>query len=151
MNNNRKIKQKGFTLLELLIVIAIIGVLATVALPSFKNQIIKAKRSEAMEATLECAAIQERRFTMRASYDDKACDSLEGTLEEYEFTVEALNSSDGACSNKSCIKYTITTSPKTGSQQESDKECIEFTINELGRKTAKDSGGTANTENCWRD
>jgi len=104
-----------------------------------------------MEATLECASIQERRFTMRGSYDVKGCDSLEGTLEEYEFDVKPLNANDSACTNTGCVKYTITTTAKSGSPQTADTDCAEFTINELGRKTAKKDGDDVNTENCWRD
>jgi len=151
MNKNRQTKQRGFTLLELLIVVAIIGVLASIALPGYQNQIRKANRSEAMEATLECAAIQERRFTMRGSYDANACDSLEGTLEEYEFEIEAQNANDSSCTNSGCISYIITTTAKTGSRQLDDDDCTAFTVNELGRKVATNSGGDDNTINCWRD
>ena len=59
MNN----KHKGFTLVELLIVLAIIAVLAAVALPAYTAQIQKARRSDVMELLTDCAAVQARNFS----------------------------------------------------------------------------------------
>jgi len=59
---------KGFTLTELMIVIAIIGILASIALPAYQNSITKSRRADAQGALLGFANAMERHFTTNSSY-----------------------------------------------------------------------------------
>lgn len=60
---------KGFTLIEIMIVIAILGIIVSIALPAYQDSVRKAKRADAQGALLSFANAMERYFTTNGSYD----------------------------------------------------------------------------------
>jgi type IV pilus assembly protein PilE len=64
----RKSVNRGFTLIEILIVVAIMGVLAAIALPAYQNSVIRSNRAEAKNEILQVAAEQERYFSSFNTY-----------------------------------------------------------------------------------
>ena len=154
---------KGFTLIELMIVMAVIGILAAIAFPSYQDSVRKARRADAYESLLDCAAAQSRFFTasVPSSY-----------MQEADAQAEQLCGWDGAqfisqdgfyniaIQNNACVQataagntfwcFTLTATPVPGGPQSGDLDCAQFTVDERGNKTARDNGGTLNTEFCWR-
>ncbi|MDP9933163.1 type IV pilin protein [Variovorax paradoxus] len=65
---NKPLIQRGFTLLELMIVVAIVGILASIAYPAYQDSVLKGRRAEARTALLELMQQQERYMTQRGTY-----------------------------------------------------------------------------------
>lgn len=63
---------KGFTLVELLIVIVVIAILGSIALPSYQETMRKGRRADAKNKIMEIAALQERRYSDTGAYSDLA-------------------------------------------------------------------------------
>ena len=120
--------QKGFTLIELMIVVAIIGIIASVALPSYQQYVIKSKRVAAQSAMMDIANRQQQFMLSNRQYADKATLTASGYVlpsevsDSYNFDIDVDNSAPPS--------FTITLTP-TGSQAVD----VELTIDNDGVKT----------------
>lgn len=134
-------RQQGFTLIELMITVAIIGVLAAVAYPSYQNSVQKSRRADAQAALVELAGFMERFFTENNRYDQ----DVGGTAVSLPFT--ASPKSGGAFYNLSLsasglTTFTLQAVPVAGGPQ-ADDDCGTMTLNQAGAKT------TTGTAGCW--
>ncbi len=138
----------GLTLIELMTVVAIVGILAAIAFPSYLDHVIKAGRAEARTGLLACAAVQERRMTESNSYYANGC-RAESESGLYNITVETPDTCKRTIDSVdlySCFLAKAT--PSTTKGQTRDALCQVLTIDELGRKLAQDRGGNV-SHLCW--
>ncbi len=161
-----KIKNKkasGFTLIELMIVVAIVGILSSIAYPSYTKYVQKSKRTEAMVALMQAAQLQEKFFSQNLRYaPSQSVLGVSATTENgfYAITITGRKSgstTDGSCDNttaNACISYTLKATALASQLQDTD--CREFTLKNTGEKKSKgvDSSGTLNSANnasgtCW--
>jgi type IV pilus assembly protein PilE len=134
---------KGFTLIEIMIVVAIIAVLAAIALPSYQEQIRSTRRGAAAGCLTEMAQQMERRYTSSLAYNATttlptvACTTGVGTYYTFDF-------SSGEPTTSS---YVIRADP-IGNQNDG---CGILTLNERTVKGANnDTTDTALIKKCWK-
>src|SRR3569832_1873907 len=77
----KKTNETGFTLVELMITVAIIGILAAIAYPSYTQYVQRANRAEARSMLLENAQFLERNFTTATRYDQDSAGNAIGSIQ----------------------------------------------------------------------
>jgi type IV pilus assembly protein PilE len=139
LSASRRPGAAGFSLIELMIVIAIVGILAAIAFPSYDSYVKRGKRAEARNALMDLAARQER------FYSDN---------NQYTSTKPAGCASTAGINTETC-KYSLAISGVTGTNQtftltatpiQADPECGALTLNKTG---TKGEGGTSDVRTCW--
>jgi len=149
-NFNNEKRQQGFTLIELMVTVAIVAILAAVAYPSYTQQVLKGKRSDAKVELLRIAQLQESFFVQNLTYAPDltslgfTTDAID--TEQNSYQVQVTASGPGACTTASpCSTYTLSAAPQ--GTQVHDIACGTFTINNTALKGVSVSG---NAQMCWR-
>ena len=132
-------KTQGFTLIELMIVVAIIGILAGIALPSYQQHVIRASREAAQTELLQMAAVQEKIYLNSSSYTTVAITAaytgkFNGGLSANARSVDGKYDYACVCNAQD---FTITATPKVGTTQAGDGN---LSINSTGQRLGGPKG-----------
>lgn len=133
-------RQRGLTLVELMVVVAVMAIVASVAYPLYTAQVEKSRRADAKVALQEIALAQERFYTINGEYTAGLSTLQIGTTSEQGYY--NLSITLAGADNE---QFTATAAAVTGGAQAGDSDCAQFTIDQLGTKAATDGGST----NCW--
>jgi type IV pilus assembly protein PilE len=131
---------RGFTLVELLVVLAIVAIILTFAYPSYLNQVIKARRADGHALLYEAAQRQQRHFTENNAFTATIGDGgleLNTSSQEGYYTLSV--------DRPSSTTYTLTAA--TVAPQTADTDCGNLTITHLNVKGCTASG--CNVDRCW--
>lgn len=134
----------GFTLIELMIVVAIVGILTAIAYPNYMEYLQRSNRSEGQALLQDAAARQERFFAQNNSYVTAAADIAK----------LGLRGTSGTTVRSDTGKYTLTVGgggggyTLTATQAFGDAACGNLTLNALGVKGR--SGSAKSVDQCWR-
>jgi type IV pilus assembly protein PilE len=133
--------QRGFTLVELMIVLVIIAALVGFALPAYRDYVVRSNRVEAMVALTELANLEEKHFSNELAYTTTLSD-----LDYPQFTPD--DHYQLSISNSANLDYILTATPRN-QQLADDNSCQQFTLNSLGQRSARDTNGNDTTQECW--
>lgn len=150
----RRGRQAGFTLIELMIVVVILGILVGIGLPSYQRSIIRSNRADAQSALLGFAQAMERRFSQNYSYEAAAAGGndtgapdptvfasqspVDGGNPAYNLTITAADDTG----------FTIRATPIAGGRQDGDGF---LQLDSLGRRgwDANNDGSIGTSEFTW--
>ncbi len=146
-NGSEKVEEKyrtalhqshGFTLIEVMIALAIISILAAIAIPSYQSSVLKGGRAEGKSALLDTAQRLERCFSEFNAYNNANCPSFPNPVptENGRYAI--------AFSAVTATTYTLQAMPQ--SAQAGDTQCGTLTLNQAGAKT---ESGTGTVAECW--
>jgi type IV pilus assembly protein PilE len=129
-------RSKGFSLIELMVVVAIVGVLASVAFPSFMSSIRKSRRSDALIALGAAQQSQERYRLSHSTYGGTTTAiGISGNSEAGLYTI--------AISGNTGTDYVLTASAVSGKSQAADTGCTSITVTKSGATTTNAPAA------CW--
>ena len=132
--------QTSFPLIELMMAVVVVGILATIAYPSYTEYVHRANRSEGQALLADASARQERYFAQNNAYITDSNDLVklglgtESDTGKYNLSVASVNNDGG---------YTLTAEETFG-----DTKCGDLILNALGEKDRSGSGKSI--EDCWK-
>jgi type IV pilus assembly protein PilE len=138
--------QRGITLIELMTVIVIVSILASLAIPAYTQYMKRAHRAEAKTALLENSQFLERNFTVTNSYatDGGGDEISEASLPVRQSPKEGASAKYDIQIENDATSYTLSAVPREGSRMEDDS-CGTLTLTNTGVKDS--TKGDAQT--CW--
>jgi type IV pilus assembly protein PilE len=143
-------RQNGFTLMELMIVVAIIGIIAGIAYPSYLKSMQKGRRAEAKAELNRLAQAMERCYSSYGTYKNSSCSTVEDSSGNF---LSGLLSQPNKYYNMTAAltgtTYTLTATAVSTGPQANDTNCTIMNLDNTGKRTSGSSTATSDTGSCW--
>ena len=142
-------RSRGFSLIELMVVVAIFAIISTIAVNSYRRYTLRATRTEGRLALLAIQVAQEKYFLQNNQYAQDIATVI--AAPPAGLGIGAINGSGVTAGGNYTLSFAAVTpttytlqAVATGNQTQDTASCLTFTINEQGNRTPADSTG------CWR-
>jgi len=140
------VKNQGFSLIELMVTVAIIGILAAIAYPSYTAYAQRAHRTDATATMASYAQGLERCYSQNFTYTPAGgCPGVPVAATVTPQGYYAITVTLAAAP----ARYTMQALPVVTGAQHSDSSCQSLTLDSSGKQGATDSGGADSTKTCW--
>jgi len=149
---------QGFSLIELMVVVAIAAILMAIAIPSYRAYVLNSHRPEAKNALLDLAGREERFYNMNIGTGYTALASNLGYNSPFPVTIGSgtgdyqvsvcIPASGAPCSDANASALYAIAATAIG-QQLNDTSCTTYVVDSLGVQTATSSAGATTTTTCW--
>jgi type IV pilus assembly protein PilE len=136
--NNMIKKTAGFTLIELMIVLAVLSIIVAIGYPSYQEHIKKSRRAEGMGQLLTLADRMERAYSDTGTYPTNVSEIYTATTDSGLYTLSIVSANN--------VSFTISAAPTSVKNQDDDK-CKTFTLTSLGDQSVTDN---SLKDQCWK-
>jgi type IV pilus assembly protein PilE len=137
---------RGVTLLEILVVLVLVGIITALAVPAYRQHLVRVNRSEATASLYAIASAQERHYLRHGRYtSDIAAAPPAGlgftaSTASHRYALSVAVDAEGQT-------FTASATPTRTGSQDGDGECLVFSLDHRGRRAVS---GTRETAFCWR-
>jgi len=135
-------RSQGFSLIELMIAVVIVGILAAVAIPMYSDYVTRSRRADGQATLMQVAQDLERCYTQFSKYNDNNCSVVNSGVvsETSDQGFYGISASGG---NLTESTFTLTATPQN--EQADDTDCTALTLTHLGEQSATGD----DPDSCW--
>ncbi len=145
-----KLSNQGFSLIELMIAVVIIGIISAVAWPSYKSSVEKSHNAEAKNALLNLAALQTQFFTDNRRYTEKVTDLGQERFDDNDQLMQTANKTHKIILSSPTDDYAVDYRFKTEPVNPESNGGLRYSINSAGTKQHKiGADSSISWENGW--
>ena len=138
-------RQKGFTLIELMVTVAIIGIIAGIAYPSYLKSMQKGRRADAKAAITQASQALERCYSTYGVYNSGSCPEVSALTTGFQsskgyYTVSGTETG---------TNYTVSATAVSSGPQAKDTGCTVMSLKDSGTQTSGSTSSTTDSGSCW--
>ena len=135
-------RSQGFSLIELMIAVVIVGILAAIAIPMYSDYVTRSRRADGQATLMQVAQELERCYTQFSKYNDNSCSVVNSGVvsETSDQGFYGISASGG---NLTESTFTLTATPQN--EQADDTDCTALTLTHLGEQSATGD----DPDSCW--